>query len=84
MRMHTDRGVEPGVSVGQPKATLARRDVPARDKDPIDSGQAGTPEDQVDIAFESVGVEMAVAVDQGHRRIVLGSRRRFPGGGTCP
>ena len=68
-------------------APPARRGVPARDEDPLDAGQPGAADDQVDVAVEPVGLEMAVAVDEAHRADQLASdstsRRGKSGSGAA-
>ena len=55
--------VEPIDAVERP---LRRRDVPARDEDPLDAGESGAADDEVDVDLEPVSVEVAVAVDETH------------------
>ena len=70
VRVDADRGVEPRIAVDQRQCPLGRGRVPARHEDPLDAGEAGTADDEVGVALEPIGVEVAVAVDQGHPRMV--------------
>ena len=72
--MDADRGVEPWKTFDQVERPAAGVRVPSRNEDPFDAGQACATDDEVEVAFEAVGLEMAVAVDEAHRRIVAAAR----------
>jgi hypothetical protein len=62
--MDADRGIEPVEARGEIDGGRGRPGVPARDEDPLDTGDAGGPDDQLDVVVEAVGLEVAVAVDE--------------------
>jgi len=64
VRMDTDGGIQPGEPIDELERPLARVDVPAGDEDALDAGQARSAEDELDVAIEPVGIDVAVAVDQ--------------------
>jgi hypothetical protein len=70
MRVDADRCVEPGEPLDAGERTFGRGDVPARDEDPLEPGQPGSADDLVRVALESVGVQMAMAVDEGRQERV--------------
>ena len=67
VRVDADTDVEPRETRRERERPLARCDVPARDEHPLDAGQPRAAEDEVGVALEAVGLEVAVAVDQAHR-----------------
>ena len=85
VRVDADGGVEPREPVHEGERPIRRRGVPARDQDPLDTGQAGAADDEVDIALEAIGVEVAVAVDQAHAQSagVSASSRGKSGSGAA-
>jgi hypothetical protein len=65
--VHADGGVDPNEPFDGGERTFRRSDVPAGDEDPLDARQARSADDLVRVGLESVGVEMAVAVDEGRQ-----------------
>ena len=70
VRVDPDRGVEPVEPIDAVERPARRRDVPARDEDPLDAGESGAAHDEIDVDLEPVSVEVAVAVDETHPGIV--------------
>ena len=75
MGMDADSGIEPRESLGELERAVARRDVPARDEDSLDAGQASATDHEVEVRLESIGLEVAVRIDEAHRQIVADAPR---------
>ena len=70
VRVDADRGVQPLEPIDAVERPARRRDVPARDEDPLDTGESGAAHNEVDVELEAISVEVAVAVDETHPGIV--------------
>jgi len=68
--VHADGRVEPREPPDAGERTFRRSDVPARDEDALDAGKPGASDDLVRVALEPVGIQMAVAVDEGRQERV--------------
>ena len=70
VRVHAHRGIDPGHALGERQRALRRGDVPAWDEQPLHAGGAGRLQDGFGVIAEAIGVDVAVRVDEAHRRIV--------------
>ena len=72
--MDADRCIQPVESVDAGERALGGCDVPARNEDPLQAGQPSRPDDLVRIRVETIGVEMAVGIDETAQRAAASYR----------
>ena len=70
MGMDPNGGGEPREPLDEPERAPRRLEVPARYQDPLDALAPGRLDDVRDVIVEPVGLQMTVAIDEAHRRIV--------------
>jgi hypothetical protein len=70
VRVYADGRVKPREPLDARKRPFRGGDVPARDEDALEAGKPGASDDLVRVALEPVGIQMAVAVDEGRQERV--------------
>jgi hypothetical protein len=68
--MDAHGGVQEREAVDELERGPRRVRVPARDEDPLDARESRGADHLIDVGFEAVGLEMAMGIDEAHRRIV--------------
>jgi len=62
-----DGRIQPGEPLDAGERALGRGDVPARDEDPLETGEPGATDDLVGVGLEPICVEVTVTVDEGRQ-----------------
>jgi hypothetical protein len=70
VRVDADGRIEPGEPLDAGERAFGRGDVPARDEDPLETGQPGATDDLVGVGLEPIRVEVTVTVDEGRQERV--------------